>query len=118
MLTEHALGHSGIAYAQASDGAARQPSLVENMIPFVFMLAVMYFLFFRPQAKKAKEHSVMLAELKVGDEVITSGGIVGRIRSIAEEFVTIDTGGNSFLKIIKSNISQRAVQPAPSANKK
>jgi preprotein translocase subunit YajC len=90
--------------ANAAAGAAR-PSMIEQMVPFLLIFVAMYFLMIRPQAKKAKEHQQLLKDLKPGDEVVTSGGILARIKSISEGFVTVEAGGAS-LKILKANITK------------
>ena len=91
---------------------AGQPSFVESMIPFLLIFAAMYFLMIRPQAKKTKEHASLLSSLKPGDEVVTSGGIIGRVRSVADEFVSIEAG-NGTLKVLKENISRLTKKPVP-----
>lgn len=78
-------------------------SMIENMFPLVFIFALTYFLFIRPQAKKAKEQVTLLEHLRAGDEIVTSGGIIGRVRSISQDFITIDTGGSQ-LKIVKEHV--------------
>ncbi|MFK7823915.1 MAG: preprotein translocase subunit YajC [Oligoflexales bacterium] len=98
------------AIAQASDtAAAQQPpafmSMIENMFPLILIFVMMYFVMIRPQAKKAKEQAELLKNLKAGDEIVTSGGIIGRIRSVAEEFVTIDIGGSQ-LKVLKEHVTR------------
>lgn len=89
--------------AEAASQAAAQPSLIESMVPFLLIFVVMYFILIRPQAKKAKEHKLLLESLKVGDEVVTSGGIIGRVKSLAENFITLDVG-NSSLKVLKEHV--------------
>ena len=69
-----------------------QPSIIEMAFPFVGMLLIMYFLVIRPQQKKAKEQQTLLDGLKAGDEVVTSGGIIGKIKSVADTFVTLEVG--------------------------
>lgn len=85
---------------------AAQPSLFESLVPFLFIFVLMYFLMIRPQVKKAKEHTALLKNLKPGDEIVTSGGIIGRIRSIADLFVTIDVGSTN-IKVLKEHVSQQ-----------
>ena len=92
-------------FADAGKATAQQPSLVESLIPFIIIFVAMYFLMIRPQSKKAKEHMNLLKNLKPGDEVITSGGIIAKVRSIADNFVTLETGGSQ-LKVLKANITQ------------
>jgi preprotein translocase subunit YajC len=90
-----------IAYAQTA--APKGPSIFETLALPAAFLAIMYFMILRPQQKRAREHSQMLTGLKVGDEVITSGGIVGRVRSVADAFVTIESLSSTF-KVMKANV--------------
>lgn len=99
---------TSVAYA-ADEGAQQvpvQPSFVESMVPFLLIFAVMYFIIIRPQAKKAKAHENLMGTLKPGDEVVTSGGIIGKVKSITDTFIAIDTG-SAVLKVIKSNVSAK-----------
>ena len=94
------------AMAQAADGAAaKNPSLIEMLPMPLGFLAIMYFLLIRPQQKKAKEHADLMNNLKPGDEVVTSGGIIGKVRSVAETFVTIEVASSTSIKVLKNNIS-------------
>ena len=95
--------YAGEVTGQVTGQVAVQPSLIESMIPFLLIFVVMYFILIRPQAKKAKAHKVLLESLKVGDEVVTSGGIIGRIKSLAETFVTLEVG-NASLKVLKEHV--------------
>lgn len=82
------------AYAQAAGGAAGGPDYM-LLIAMVGMVAVMYFLMIRPQQKKAKEHKALVAAIKRGDQVVTSGGIIGtvaRVRSDTEVDLEIAEG--------------------------
>jgi preprotein translocase subunit YajC len=81
------------AYAQAAAQAAADPAGgLMGMLPIILMFIVLWFLMIRPQMKKAKEHNKMVSELQKGDEVVTQGGIVGRIVKVGESFVTIEVG--------------------------
>jgi preprotein translocase subunit YajC len=73
----------------------------------------MYFMIIRPQQKKAKEQADLLNNLKAGDEVVTSGGIIGKVRSVAESFVTLEVANNTAIKVMKNNVS--ALTKAPVA---
>ena len=79
------------AYAQ---GAAAAPegggTLVSFVLPMVFMVVIFYFLLIRPQQKKAQEHKALLDNLKKGDRVITSGGIIGTIINIDDQIVNLE----------------------------
>lgn len=76
------------AFAQTLDGAAGQQ--IVGFLPIILMFVVLYFLMIRPQTKRAKEHRTMLEALKRGDEVITSGGVVGRVTKVGEGYVTLE----------------------------
>jgi preprotein translocase subunit YajC len=94
------------APATAQVAAAPQQSLMGMALPFVIMLAVMYFLMIRPQQKKMKEHQGMMSTLKDGDEVITSAGIIGTIQGMNDKVVTLEVSKNVQMKILKSQVNQ------------
>jgi preprotein translocase subunit YajC len=78
------------AFAQTTPAAASDPfSGMMGFLPLVLMFAVLYFLMIRPQQKKAKEHQKMVTELQKGDEVVTSGGLAGRISKVGENYLTV-----------------------------
>lgn len=105
----------GEAQAQAAQG---QQSMFEMMVPFILIFVAMYFIMIRPQAKKAREHADLLKTLKPGDEVVTSGGIIARVKSIADDFITLDLG-NSQVKILKDHVVRYGKKPGdtPTAKK-
>ena len=76
------------AYAQAAAGASPQ-GFFEQFWIFPLMIAVMYFMIIRPQQKKAKELQKTLAALQKGDEVLTQGGLAGRISKVGENYITV-----------------------------
>jgi preprotein translocase subunit YajC len=79
------------AFAQAAAPAAGGPMEgLLGMAPIILMFIVLWFLMIRPQMKKAKEHQKMVSELQKGDEIVSQGGIAGRVTKIGENFVTID----------------------------
>ena len=61
-----------------------------GFLPIILMFVVLYFLMIRPQMKRAKEHKTMLAALKKGDEVVTAGGMVGKVTKVGESYVTLE----------------------------
>src|SRR5690606_28133892 len=77
---------SALAFAQ---DAAKKPSILESLFPFILIFAVFYFLIIRPQSKQRKEHAKLLTQLKRGDQVITSSGIYGVIDGLTEKFITL-----------------------------
>lgn len=106
------------AMAQAAGSAPKQPSMAEMLIlPLGFGL-IMYFLIFRPQQKKAKEHTKLLESLKVGDEVVTTGGVIGKIKAVAEGFVTLDISSNGTMKVVRSHVTGLTKSPNTKASLK
>ncbi len=77
------------AYAQS--GGSTEQQLV-SFLPIILMFVVLYFLMIRPQMKRAKDHKSMLDGLSKGDEVITTGGVVGRVLKLGDSFITLEVG--------------------------
>lgn len=91
------------AYAQ---GAA--PSGADSLLqffPLVILVVVFYFALIRPQSKRAKEHSAMIAALSRGDEVVTNGGLLGKITAIGENFIQIEIAEGVQVKVQKNSVS-------------
>jgi preprotein translocase subunit YajC len=73
--------------AQAAPGGE---NALMGMLPIILMFVILYFLMIRPQMKRQKEHRNMVSALAKGDEVITSGGVLGRITKVSESYITVD----------------------------
>lgn len=82
------------------------PGLMGMALPFIIMLAIMYFLMIRPQQKRMKEHQNLMAGLKTGDEVVTSAGIIGTIAGMSDKVVTLEVSKNVQMKVLKSQVNQ------------
>ena len=81
-----------------------------NLPPEIFLVAMfvlMYFLLIRPQQKRAKDHKNLLKELKKGDEVVTNGGVVGKVNSVDESFATVEIAEGVVVKVQKQGINQK-----------
>jgi len=91
------------AMAQAAPSA--QAGLMD-FIPLILIFVVFYFLLIRPQQKKAKEHRNLVAALQKGDEVVTAGGILGKIRDVGETFIALEVADNTELRIQKHQVVQ------------
>ena len=78
------------AYAQATGGSTEQQLF--GFLPIILMFVVLYFLMIRPQMKRAKETRSMIEALKKGDEVVTAGGLLGRISKLNEGYITLEVG--------------------------
>ena len=90
------------AYAQQ---AAPQGSLID-LWPLVVIFIAFYFLLIRPQQKKQKAHSEMVSALQVGDEVMTAGGILGRITGVSDHYAVVQISDNTEIKVQKSSVAQ------------
>jgi preprotein translocase subunit YajC len=78
------------AYAQAAGAASDPTGGLMGMLPIIAMFVVLWFVMIRPQMKKAKEHAKMVSDLAKGDEVVTSGGMAGRITKVGENYLTLE----------------------------
>ena len=92
-----------IASAQAQD-ASSQGGLV-SFLPLIVIFIIFYFLLIRPQMKRSKEHRKLVAELSTGAEVVTNGGLLGRITRVDESFVTVEFADNVKIKVQKHAIA-------------
>ena len=93
------------AMAQAAGEKPEAISMFDSMLPIVFLVGIFYFLIIRPQAKKTSQHQKMMSELRPGDEVHTSGGIIGRIKSVSDQFISIEIANQTVIKVLKGHIS-------------
>ena len=89
------------AYAQ---GAGGQESLM-SLLPLVLIFVVFYFLLIRPQTKRQKEHREMVSALKVGDEVTTAGGLLGKVTEVKENFVRVELADNVVVTVQRHTVS-------------
>jgi len=93
------------AWAQDA-GVAGSGSAWMQLLPLVLIFVVFYFLLIRPQTKRAKEHREMVGKLQAGDEVVTNGGILGRITEVGDNFMTLEIATNVSIKVQKTQVSQ------------
>lgn len=93
------------ASAQATTGSGQSGSLI-SMLPLVLIFVVFYFMLIRPQSKRAKEHRAMIEALEAGNEVATSGGIIGKVTEVSESFVTVEIAPNVHVKVQRSTVAQ------------
>lgn len=95
-----------IAPALAQSATGSPTGTLTTILPLVLIFVVFYFLLIRPQTKRAKEHRQMVAGLKKEDEVVTNGGILGRISDIDDNFVTLDIAPNVAIRVQRFQIAQ------------
>jgi preprotein translocase subunit YajC len=110
---------TGIAYAQTGATPAAGGGLA-GFLPLILIFVVFYFLLIRPQQKKAKEHSAFLGNLKKGDDIVTSGGILGRITGLTDNIVTVEIAEGIRIKVNRPSIlgsATDAKKQAETANK-
>ena len=93
------------AHAQAAGGAAGGAGGLSQILVLVVFVVVFYFLLIRPQQQRAKEHQAMLSKLAAGDEVVSAGGILGRVIDIGDSFVTIEIADGVRIKVQKGQIT-------------
>ena len=89
------------AYAQAAGGG---DAGFISFLPIVLMFVLLYFLMIRPQMKRAKETKAMIEALQKGDEVITAGGIVGRISKLSDQYVSLEIAPNTEISVQKAAV--------------
>jgi len=98
-----------LAQAQGKGGGSAVPGCggggMAQMLPLILMFVVFYFLLIRPQQKKMKEHRAMLNNLKRGDQIITNGGLMGRISGITDKLVTLEVAEKIRVRVLRSHIA-------------
>jgi preprotein translocase subunit YajC len=84
--------------------AQQEPGLA-SFLPLIILFAVFYFLLIRPQLKQAKQHKQLVSALTKGDEVATTGGLLGKIKEVGDNFVALEIAKDTEVKIQKNAIS-------------
>jgi preprotein translocase subunit YajC len=97
------------AFAQTAPAAAAggdmQSSLM-SMLPLVLMFVVLYFVMIRPQMKKQKEHRAMIEALAKGDEIVTAGGVLGKVAKLGDSYLGIEIANNVEIQVQRSAVVQ------------
>ncbi|MBF7690167.1 MULTISPECIES: preprotein translocase subunit YajC [Acinetobacter] len=93
-----------ISTAHAAEGAAQQPSMIANIGMIVVFVAIFYFLIWRPQSKRAKEHRALIESLGEGSEVVFAGGLMGRITKIDGDYAVVELSRGVNIKIQRSSV--------------
>lgn len=104
------------AYAQ---DAAAGPGAFDLLFPMVLVFVIMYFLIIRPQQRKAREHREMLEALRRGDEVVTAGGVIGKVSKVkeGEDEVEVEIAENVKIRVVKGLISAVTSKTEPASKK-
>lgn len=99
----------GVAFAMGqfggAEGAAGGLEGIKTFIPLILMFVIFYFLLIRPQQKRQKEHKALLSGLKRGDDIITAGGVMGRITNVADTVVTVEVAEKVRIKVARGQIT-------------
>ena len=94
-----------ISSAFAQDAPAGGPGGLASFLPLIVIFAVFYFMLIRPQMKRAKEHRNLVAQLGKGDEVVTSGGLLGKITALSDAFVTVEIAEGVQIKLQRNAVT-------------
>ena len=105
------------AYAQTAGGSAGAMSGLAGIIPFILMFVIFYFLLIRPQQKRVKEHKQMVENLRRGDQVVTAGGIHGKVTKVGQEDeAELQISDSVRIRVVKSTIASVVSKTEPAAN--
>lgn len=94
-----------ISTAYAAEGAAQQSSMIANVGMIVVFIAIFYFLIWRPQSKRAKEHRTLIESLGEGSEVVFAGGLMGRIKKIEGDYAVVEMSRGVEVKIQRGSVA-------------
>jgi len=96
---------SAFAQTAPAAGGDMQSSLM-SMLPLVLMFVVLYFVMIRPQMKKQKEHRTMVEALAKGDEVVTAGGLLGKVSKLGDNFISVEIANGVEVQLQRSAVAQ------------
>jgi preprotein translocase subunit YajC len=103
------------AFAQGANAAAGGADIALQVVPFVLIFVIMYFLILRPQQRRVKEHQAMVKNVRRDDTIVTTGGLVGRVTKVADEAseIEVEIAPNVRVKVVRAMISEVRVKGAP-----
>jgi preprotein translocase subunit YajC len=104
---------ASVAYAQEPAAAVTEASPIAGLMPIILMVVLFYFLLIRPQQKKMNEHKKMVAALRRGDKVLTSGGIFGTISKVEDDAIVVEIAPEVKVKVEKNSISTVITRTEP-----
>ncbi len=81
--------------------------IISQLLPFIFLIAIMYFVIIRPQQKEAKEKKMMIGALKKGDKLVTTGGFIIVVHKVEESFLSVNINDDTIVKIVKDAIARK-----------
>jgi len=94
------------AFAQTAPAAGSTQDSLFGFLPIVLMFVVLYFIMIRPQMKRQKEHKAMIEAIAKGDEVVTSGGLLGKVSKLGETFISLEVANGVELQVQRSAVVQ------------
>jgi preprotein translocase subunit YajC len=108
------------AYAQPAAGGDPTTGLIMQIAPLILIFVVFYFLLIRPQQQARKKHMEMVAQLKKNDIVVTSGGMIGKVKSVADDEVRVELAPNVDVRVLRHTIAEvrSKTEPAPANDSK
>ncbi|MEZ6023486.1 MAG: preprotein translocase subunit YajC [Hyphomonadaceae bacterium] len=108
------------AYAQAAGAPDATTGLIMQIAPLALIVVVFYFLLIRPQQQARKRHMEMIAALKKNDVVVTSGGLIGKVKSVQEDEVRLELAPNVDVRVVRGTIAEvrSKTDPAPANDSK
>ena len=92
-------------FAFAQSAATQQPSMIASFMPLILIFIIFYFLLIRPQQKRAKEHKALLESIKRGDEVLTGGGIIGKVLKADQTELIVEISTKVNVKVLRSTVA-------------
>lgn len=100
------LAFSSTAFAKFKDIPHEKGSMhIASFLPLVLIIGLFYFLMIRPQMRRNKEHKQLLTNLKAGDEIVTTGGMIGKIAKVGDNFIEVSVADNLSIKVRKNAIA-------------
>lgn len=106
MLTVHPVIATGILLAQEG-GSGSQQSPLGAFLPLIFLVGIFWFLIMRPQQRKVREQRELLSALEQGDRIVAAGGIVGTIRRVDEDTISLQVADNVVIKVDRGSVSRK-----------
>jgi preprotein translocase subunit YajC len=101
------------AYAQAAGGGAAGGLI--GFVPIILIFLIMYFLMIRPQQKKMKEHKAMIDALRRGDQVVTAGGLMGKVVKVEDDVIEVELAQNVKERVVRNTIARVVSKTEPAA---
>ena len=101
------------AFAQAAGGGAGAAGGLISFVPIILIFGIMYVLMIRPQQKKVKDHKALVASVRRGDQIVTAGGLIGKVTKVGDAEVEVELAPNVKVRVVRSTISQVVSKTEP-----